>query len=131
MQQPLRFQLGEPARDLGRRIMTQAVLQQVRVRLAVDQAENAALFGRHARIARLPRFLACLGTLIDPIRCRHAPSPESPFTPLHIGPPPPRRKARRNHLTEPPAAKSRRAPGSRTPGCGRREKSSPPPPGGY
>src|SRR5437879_7834663 len=86
MQQPLRFQLGEPARDLGRRIMTQAVLQQVRVRLAVDQAENAALFGRHARIARLPRFLACLGTLIDPIRCRHAPSPESPFTPCSWSP---------------------------------------------
>src|SRR5437879_12329624 len=86
MQQPLRFQLGEPARDLGRRILAQAVLQRVRLRLAVDQAANAALFGRHARIARLPRLLACLGTLIDPIRCRHAPSPESPFTPCILAP---------------------------------------------
>src|SRR6267143_1013230 len=59
---------------------------QVRVRLAVDQAENATLLGRHARIARLPRLVACLGALIDPIRCRHAPSPGKARFPLNIGP---------------------------------------------
>src|SRR5207245_2460709 len=75
LKQPMLFQLGEPVRNFPRRVMRQALLQQIRVRLAVDQTENAALFSGHARIARFPGFLPRLGALIDPVRRRHAPLP--------------------------------------------------------
>src|SRR2546421_4116682 len=55
LKQPMLFQLGEPVRDFRRRVMRQALLQQIRVRLAVDQTENAALLGGQVRIAQLPR----------------------------------------------------------------------------
>src|SRR5207245_11094184 len=57
LKQPKLFQLGEPVRNFRRRVMRQALLQQIRVRLAVNQTENSALFSWHARIGRFPGFL--------------------------------------------------------------------------